>query len=132
MSRIHRDDRVIGKTQCMEFGLLLTLGMLLLALSCQDPTFVKAAIVIVLVSMLVPRVFYPFAHVWFGLAGTMGRIGPAAWLSVVFFMVVTPVGMLRRLLHKDALHRRKFKKDRDSAMITRNHTYNAGDFQQMF
>jgi multisubunit Na+/H+ antiporter MnhG subunit len=131
MKMINKSDGV-SKTQCVEFGLLLTLGVLLLALTQGDKVFVQAAIAFVLIAMSAPMAFYPLAYVWFALARVLGRIGPAILLSVVFFLVVTPVGMLRRLLRTDALHKRKFRQDKVSAMITRNHTYSTGDFQRMF
>jgi hypothetical protein len=118
--------------QCIEFGLLLTLVALLLALTHQDKVFVQAALTIVLISMIVPMAFYPFAYVWFTLARVLGRIGPVLLLGIVFFLVVTPVGILRRLLRKDNVRNRRFKKDIDSAMITRNHLYKAEDFHKMF
>ena len=48
-------------------------------------------------------------------------------LTVVFFLVVTPVGLLRRLLGKDSLRVRAFKAGDESVMLTRNHVCSGAD-----
>jgi len=53
-------------------------------------------------------------------------------LSIVFFLVVTPIGILRRLIGKDALKLRVFKGSQDSVMLERNHTFVGQDLERPY
>ncbi|MDB5158312.1 MAG: hypothetical protein JWR50_3019 [Mucilaginibacter sp.] len=121
-----------GKKQCMEFGQVATLVMLFLALHYKSEHFVSAAFVSLLVTVLLPILFYPFAILWFGLSELLGKVSPAILLTIVFFLVVTPMGLIRRLLGKDTLRLKAFKKDRRSVMVDRNHLYTKNDLMHSF
>jgi polyferredoxin len=117
----------VTKKQCMEFGQVATLTALVLALHLKNDHFVIAAFVLILVTILLPIMFYPFAVLWFGLSELLGIVSPAIILGVLFFLVVTPVGLFRRLLGKDSMKLKQFKKDKHSVMINRNHLYTETD-----
>jgi len=122
----------IGKKQCMEFGQVAALVMLFLALHYKNEHFVSAAFVLLLITILLPILFYPLAILWFGLSELLGKVSPVILLTIVFFLVVTPVGLIRRLLGKDALRLKAFKKDRRSVMVDRNHLYTKNDLMHSF
>ena len=44
-------------------------------------------------------------------------------MFVVFALVVTPIGLLRRALGKDSLRLRAFRSGDESVMVVRNHTF---------
>jgi len=77
-------------------------------------------------------VYRPVAVVWLGLSNAMGWVVSRALLSVIFLVVVTPVGLVRRWLGKDALRLREYREGRDSVMQTRNHTYTAEDIRKPY
>jgi polyferredoxin len=118
---------LVTKKQCMEFGQVATLAALVFALHFKNDHFVIAAFVLILVTIVLPIIFYPFAFLWFGLSKLLSVISPAIILGILFFLVVTPVGLLRRLLGKDSMKLKQFKKDRHSVMIDRNHLYTETD-----
>ncbi|HTF21080.1 MAG TPA: hypothetical protein VK658_23555 [Chryseolinea sp.] len=126
-----RGKEVTSK-QCVETGMLLVLGALLIAIHLQQMLWVKVAVVLLLIAMTAPGLYYPFAFIWFKLVRITGVIGPALILTGVFLAVVTPMGWLRRRFGKDALRLRAFKKDNQSVMVTRNHQYGRNDFRTMF
>lgn len=66
----------------------------------------------VLLSLLMPGVLGPFNKVWTGLGLALHKITSPILLGVIFFLVITPLGLLMRLLHKDIL---KLKMDRAAA-----------------
>ena len=74
------------------------------------------------VNMIVPQVFRPVAVVWLGLSEKLGAMSSKVLLSIVYFCVVTPIGLLRRLAGKDSLKLRVFKASQESAMWERNHS----------
>jgi hypothetical protein len=51
---------------------------------------------------------------------------------VVFFLMVTPIAILRRLAGKDSLKLRAFKASQDSAMLERNHTFVSQDLEKPY
>jgi membrane protein implicated in regulation of membrane protease activity len=122
----------ITKKQCMEFGQVATLAVLIFALHYKNDHWVVAAFVLILITIILPVIFYPFALVWFGLSELLSIVSPAIILTIIFFLVVTPVGLIRRLLGKDSMRLKQFKKDKRSVMIDRNHLYTESDFLHTF
>ena len=129
---VNRDVESINKKECVEFGLLSILLTLISAIIRGDISIVTVAVVLVLITMILPFAFYPFAYLWFKLVRLMRNFGPAILLSIVFYLVVTPMGALRKLQGKNGLQRKDFKKGTGSVMRTRDHLYNTADFLRMF
>ncbi len=117
----------ITKKQCMEFGQVATLVILFFALKFKDDHFVIAAFLLMLITILVPVMFYPFALPWFGLSKLLSVISPVIILTILFFLLVTPVGLFRKLFGKDSMRLKQFKKGKHSVMINRAHLYTEAD-----
>lgn len=62
--------------------------------------------VLVLLGVAAPAVLRPVYRVWMGLALVLGFVMTRVILTLVFFLVVTPIGLGFRLLRRDLLHRR--------------------------
>jgi len=77
-------------------------------------------------------VYRPLAVLWLGLSDLLGAIVSKVLLSIVFFGIVTPIGIVRRLLGKDSLKLRAFKAGSDSVMLERNHTFVAADLERPY
>ncbi|AYB31824.1 hypothetical protein D4L85_15175 [Chryseolinea soli] len=117
----------------MEFGQVAVLIALLAALYFRDDHgFLLAALFLTLVTIVVPTVFYPFAVVWFALAKLLAAVVPPVVLGILFFVMVTPLGFVRRMLGRDTLRLRQFKKGRSSVMNDRDHVYTADDLKDTF
>lgn len=56
-------------------------------------------------SLVVPARLGPIYRLWMGLAVLMSKITTPVFMGVVYFAVVTPTGLLRRLAGKNALMR---------------------------
>ncbi len=65
-----------------------------------------AAAVFVLTGLLLPGVLRPVERVWMKGAHVLGIIMTHVILSVTFYLVITPVGLIMRLFGRDPLHRR--------------------------
>jgi hypothetical protein len=122
----------ITKKQSVEFGLVTILASSFLAIFLKQSYFIIAAFFLTLITLIVPVVFYPFAAVWFWLSKILSAIGSRILLTLVFFIMVTPVGLIRRLLNRDSLKISQFKKSTKSVMTDRDHLYTAGDFTDTF
>jgi hypothetical protein len=61
---------------------------------------------LVLLGALVPKVLVVPNRLWMGVAEAMGFVMTRVILGVVFFLFITPIGFVRRLLGGDPLGRR--------------------------
>jgi len=122
----------ITKDQSRDTGMAMVLLCLLLTISPKRHWFLGAAIVLQVVNMTVPQIFRPLAVLWLGLSELLGAVVSRILLSIVFFLVVVPIGILRRLAGKDSLKLRSFKSGKDSVMLERNHTFSGQDLEHPF
>ena len=122
----------ITKDQSRDTGMAMVLLLLLLAVSPKRHGYLIAAILLHVVNMIVPQIFRPIAVVWLGFSNLLGEVLPKVLLSIVFFLVVTPIGILRRLIGKDALKLRIFKGSQDSVMLERNHLFIGRDLERPY
>ena len=93
--------------------------------------FIIAAAVL-LVNMIIPRIYIPLGFLWFGLSNILGAFVSRVILSIIFFAVVTPVGLLRKAGRKDNLRLTSFKKNNHPLYIERNHMYTKSDIEKPF
>jgi polyferredoxin len=105
--------------QARDTGMAMVLICLLLTYWWGYPRFLPLAIVFLLVTMIWPKIFRPLAVLWFGFSHIMGNVVSKVFLTIVFFGLVTPIGLIRRWIGKDTLQLRKWKKDRGSVLIER-------------
>ena len=94
--------------------------------------FTTAAIVVLVAAMTVPLLFRPASVVWFGFSHLLGTVMSKLLLAIVFYGVVTPVGLVRRLLGHDSLRLRAFKGGDTSVMHPRAHVYVPGDLEKPY
>jgi hypothetical protein len=125
-------NRTITKDESRDSGMALVLLCLIVFLSTRRLGFVAAALVLQVVNMVVPQAFRYVAVVWLGLSHLLGAVMSRVLLSLVFFLVVTPIGLLRRLSGKDTLHLRAFKASDASVMLMRRHTFVARDLEKPY
>ena len=122
----------ITKKQAKDAGMAVTLILLIIGFFTGNDIFYKIAIPVLIIDMIVPMFYYPFAIIWFGLSTLLGTVVSKILLSVVFFVLVLPIGLLRRLLGKDSLKLKDFKKTKKSVMKTRNQFFSPADLEKPF
>jgi hypothetical protein len=110
----------------------VVLLLLLLSIFSRRQGYVAAALLAQLVTMTVPQVYRPVAVVWFGLSHVMGVVASRVILTLVFFVVVTPIAVWRRSAGNDSLSLGMFRKGRTSVMKARNHTYVGKDLEHPY
>ncbi len=124
--------RKITKEQSRDTGMAMVLLLLIVFLSRKREGYLFAAMALHVINMTVPQVFRPIAVLWLGLSDLLGAVVSRILLSIVFFLVVTPIALLRRLMGKDALKLRAFKAGHESVMLERNHTFIGRDLEKPF
>jgi hypothetical protein len=105
--------------QAKDTGMAMVLICLLLGYFGKFPKFLPVTIVLLLITMAWPNAFRPLAGLWFGLSHLLGTVVSKVILTVLFFVVVTPIGLIRRWSGADALQLKKWKKGNDSVFVTR-------------
>ena len=122
----------ITRDQSRDTGMAMVLLLLLALIKWGRSELLAAVVIVHVVNMVAPQVFRPVAVVWLGLAHAMGAVVSRVLLSIVFALVVTPIGLLRRALGKDSLRLRAFKAGDQSVMVVRNHAFTAADLDKPY
>jgi hypothetical protein len=122
----------ISREQTKEFGMLSVLVMSFLAFYLRQINLTVVIFILALLTLLFPVIFYPFAIVWFGLSRLMGKLSTGILLGIVFFVIVIPVGLFRKMLRLDGLKLKQFKKTKDTVLVNRDHIYVGSDLLHTF
>lgn len=105
--------------QAKDTGMAMVLICLLLGYAGKFPRFLPVAVVLLIITMAWPKAFKPLAGLWFGFSHLLGSVVSRVVLTILFFLVVTPIGVIRRWWGADALQLKKWKQGRDSVFMTR-------------
>lgn len=122
----------VTKKQASDSGMAIVLILLLIGLFTGNDLYYKIAIPVLVIDMTYPMFYYYFAILWFGFSQILGTIVSKIILSVVFFVMVLPVGLIRRMMGKDSLQLKKFKKGKSSVMLQRNYRFTSKDIINPF
>ena len=122
-------DRKI-EDQSRDTGMAVVLLLLLVYIALKKPqAMLYAAIAVHVVNMTAPQIFRPVSVVWLWFSELLGAAVSKIVMGIVFFGVVTPMGLWRRMTGKDSLKLRAFKAGAESVMCERNHMFIAKDLE---
>jgi len=124
--------RPITKEQSKDTGMAMVLLLLLASGAFKREILVTAAVIALIVDMTVPRLYRPVAILWLGLSHLLGTVVSKILLTLVFFGVVTPIGVARKLLGIDSLKLKDFKSGENSVMVVRNHIFTGKDIEKPY
>jgi len=125
-------SKSITREQSKDTGLAMMLILLLVGLFSGNILFYKLVIPVLLVVMIVPGWFYPLAILWFGFSHLLGSFMSQVILSVIFFIIVMPVALFRKLIGVDTLRLKQFKKGSGTVMHIRNHVFVPSDIEKPY
>ena len=69
------------------------------------------SIIFLLLGLINSRILTPFNHLWFKFGIILGKLVSPLIMYFIFFLVVTPIGLLMKLLGKDILNLKKNKNE---------------------
>jgi hypothetical protein len=121
-----------ARQRAVDTGMALTLLCLIVALVTQKPGWVVSATTVLVVNMTAPKLFIPASKLWFGLSAVLGAVMSRVILTLVFFLVLTPMGLVRRAMGKDALKLAAFKQGTGSVFVTRTGPFTPADLKTPF
>jgi len=124
--------KTISKKQASDTGMAIVLILLLVGLFSQNNFYYKIAIPVLVINMISPMFYYLFAIIWLGFSHLLGTVVSKIILTIVYIIMVIPVGIFRRLLGKDSLQLSEFKKGNNSVMKTRNYNFSSKDIEKPY
>jgi hypothetical protein len=96
-----------GSTRSFAITMAIVLGFIGLWLLSSRGT-IAVVLLVIAASLLVlelvwPRALVPLNRLWFKLGMLMGMVVSPLVMGIIFFLVITPIGLLRRLGGADSL-----------------------------
>ncbi|OGR35816.1 MAG: hypothetical protein A2051_00700 [Desulfovibrionales bacterium GWA2_65_9] len=121
-----------ARQRAVDTGMALTLICLIIALATHKPGWVVSATTLLVLNMTAPMLFAPASKLWFGLSAVLGAVMSRVILTLVFFLVLTPMGLIRRAMGKDTLKLAAFKQGTASVFVTRTGSFTPADLKTPF
>ena len=122
----------VTRDQARDAGMALCLLCFLAGATLHLRWLELAAMGVLVADMIAPALFRPFAVAWFGLAAVLGGVVSKVLLGLVFFLLVTPVGLVRRWLGYDPLQLRGWRRGPESVFKVRDHLYTSTDIARPY
>ncbi len=120
------------KEQAKDFGMVLALACIIAFLYTGGRRALYCAVAVLLIDVIYPAIYRVFASAWFNLSRILGNLVSKLILSLVFVIMVIPLGVLRRFLGFDSLNLKKWKKDSTSVFRVRDHAYGPEDLDRPY
>ena len=117
------------KEQAKDTGMAMVLICLLLGYWGKFPKFLPVSLGLLILTMAWPNAFRPLAVLWFGLSHLLGRVMSRVILTVLFFLIVTPIALIRRLMGADALQLKKWKQGQGLVFVVREGVIQGKDLE---
>jgi len=122
----------VSTRQCVDTGMAMVLIALIGAIWTGEHSWTVAAVGLLVANMIVPRIYFYPARLWFALSLALGTVMSKLILSLIFFLVLTPLALLRKALGHDPMGLKEWKKGKGSVFVVRNHAYAAQDIEHPF
>jgi hypothetical protein len=112
----------------IETLLVIATGMTIFFFITDRIALLYVGVGVAAIGLLVPIAAKAIHWLWMGIAKVGGFINSHIILGLVFFLILTPLALLRRLGRKDLLQLRK--KSSGSYFTTRDHRYTGKDLEK--
>ncbi|GAB7082069.1 SxtJ family membrane protein [Megalodesulfovibrio paquesii] len=119
-------------TDCLNSGLALIFILLLVMFLGKHEFLMLPTLAVTLLLMIRPTIFLPFAALWLGISELMGRVMSKVILAIIFFIVVTPIAILRGLTGADPMKKKQWKKGDGSVYRAIDKTLGPEDLEHLF
>jgi len=131
-------DRSVSDREARKSALLVGAVLLVLAIwnvyrgrLAAVAVLGTAGTVLMLIGMIFPTAARIFHRAWMRLAAALGFVNSRVLLTLMYFLVVTPYGLVSRLVGRDPLRRRRAGEK--SYWIARVHTKQSKEqFERLF
>ncbi|HEX2956684.1 MAG TPA: hypothetical protein VHO70_07625 [Chitinispirillaceae bacterium] len=115
-----------------DVGFVVLLFLMMFHVYTKNDSLIFVSIITILVSILFPGILAPFAWIWYGLSELLGIVVSRIILTLIFYVVITPVGLLRRLIVRKRMKMECWKKDTGSIFTLCEKTFSTTDIENPF
>ena len=124
--------RRVNIDEAKDTGLAIILILLIIEYVKRPGWLTLCTMAVLVLTMTYPAALKPLGRIWFGFSHILGTIVSKIILSLVFFLIVTPIGLVRRISGADPMRNKLWKKGDDSVLVKRNHRYSSDDLQKPY
>ncbi len=123
-----------GSTQkeMSDSGQALVLISLILFLFLEQRVWLWLALACLVLNMACPSLFRWWAFLWLNVSLLLGGVVSRIVMTLEFFLLVLPVGLVRRLMGRDAMALKQWRRGSESVFVERDHVYVAGDLENPY
>ncbi len=127
-----------SRKKLREFGLLIGAVLIIIALFLfyyERASFIyfgAAGGLLILAGLLFPKVLLPFQKAWMILSVILGYFSTRLILGILFYIVITPMGIAAKLFGKDFLERKLDKKSKSYWHYNRKKEYDKEETERQF
>mgnify|MGYP003587628229 CR=1 FL=1 len=118
--------------QCRDTALALIFLLLLIWFFTGSPYLIYAAMGLLLLAMIAPAALDWPARLWFGLSHILGQAMSRVLLGAIYLIFLMPVALVRRMLGKDAMRFKLWRRGTGSGFVERDHLFRKEDLQNPF
>ncbi len=107
LARLEQDDKSLRKFIMVIASALVILAVLVFFFGSQPERAAwlgGIAVVLLITGMPLPRLYKHFHKVWIGFSLALGYFMSRLLLTLLFFLVITPISLIMRLAGKDPLN----------------------------
>lgn len=129
----------LSKKSLRKFGLVMSVAFLVVAgiLLIRHkqyivPFFIATSTILILLTLAAPVLLKPVYIVWMRMGFVLGWVNTRLLLLIIFYLVVTPIGLLMRLFGNDPLLRRIDKKISSYWVKKENKDFNPLNYERQF
>ncbi|MFH1531183.1 MAG: hypothetical protein ABIK09_10685 [Pseudomonadota bacterium] len=123
-------ERTMPHRRRLEGLLSLALVLLVLSFVLDIRQLAAAAAAVIFLGLASVTLSSLLSAAWWGLTGLIGRLVSGTLLTLVYVVMVTPVGLLRRLLRRGPPSLRPLPRGETPALEVRDHTFGPTDFEK--
>lgn len=122
----------MNRIKILESHLVISTGFVVIFLfqlykgTDPNPIFLYIAGAVGIIGVFIPALAKHVNWLWYKIADVMGFVMSKVLLSAVFFIFLTPVALLSRIVNKDKLGLRPKK---DTYWKSRSHTFSSDDLE---
>ena len=118
--------------QASDSALALSLVCLVIGLHTNQKIWYLVSSAVIIILLVAPQFFIPLGRFWFGIAKVLGNLISKIILTLVYIMIVLPVGAIRRLFGADPMRLKQWKRGSESVFQTRCHQFSRDDFKNAY
>lgn len=122
----------ITREQCKDTGMAIVLILLIIGNATHFKYFLALTIIILVINMIFPTIYRIPALLWYNLSKILGAFVPKILLTIVYFVLITPTAFFFKIIGRDIINIKKFKKNKKSVFRDRNHFFKADDIKHPY